>query len=241
MNNNPSTIGFFSSFLFAAACASGGTAERSETGLAANKGTAASESHLARRSCTASNTSIAPSNGLIADFGQAPGGISSKIATFVSPESPTNSAPTYTTSGGKLSIQANTAPGAKPQFLTTTLQFDGCIDASGFTGIEFTISGSFSGCSLVYASVDPEHQYLGPGGHFPPQKSIAAADMTATPRQIKAPFSGSDIQGNPATPVDASKLAFVLWQFIIPVAPDDGSTVPPCTASIAIDDVRLYR
>jgi hypothetical protein len=73
------------------------------------------------------------------------------------------------------------------------------------------------------------------------QHKIAAADLSSTPKTIKLPFTSTDIRGSPATPIDPSKLIFALWQFVVPVAADDGSATPPCTANVTIDDVRFYR
>lgn len=93
----------------------------------------------------------------------------------------------------------------------------------------------------MYASVDPEHQYDRPEGPYPPQLPIPVAELTSQPRTMKAPFRNPGIQGNPATPTDASKLAFVQRLVILPVGSSDGSPVPPCTGTIAIDGVKLYR
>jgi hypothetical protein len=119
--------------------------------------------------------------------------------------------------------------------------FDGCVDAHGFAGVQFSLSGSLSGCSMTYASIDPEHQYYQDGGPYPPQKRISTDEVTSTPRTITAPFLNPEIQGNPATPVDASKLAAIQWAIIVPVAPEDGNAATPCTGKIFIDDVKLYR
>jgi len=144
------------------------------------------------------------------------------------------------TQDGKLTINVKAALGAKPQIFSTSLFFDRCVDASGFAGIEFSISGSLSGCSLTYASVDPEHQFYRAGGPYPPQTRFSQDDVKSQPKKIVAPFRSSDIPGSPPTPADPSKLAFIQWLVIAPVAADDGSA-PPCAGSIIIDVVKLYR
>jgi hypothetical protein len=121
------------------------------------------------------------------------------------------------------------------------MPFDGCVDASKFDGVQFSLGGSLSGCSLVFASVDPEHQYYRVEGPYPPQLPIAADALTSEARTFKAPFRNPGIQGNPTTPVDGSKLAFLQWMVIVPVGSIDGSPVPPCTGTLAIDDVMFYR
>lgn len=249
MTSKSSTIGLFSSVLFAAACASGGATATSEVRPEAPLGNAASEDLIPRRVCTSSNTSVAPSNGLLADFsakqesgnGPTSGGIPGKVISLLPPNSAPASTLTRTANAGKLTINVNAIPGTKPQFLITRLLFDGCIDASGFTGVQFNVSGSLFGCSLTYESVDPEHQYYRAGGPYAPHKRISPADLTSDPRTITASFLNPEHPGNPATPTDPSKLAFIQWLVIVPVAPDDGSPAQPCTGSIVIDDVKLYR
>jgi len=133
--------------------------------------------------------------------------------------------------------------------LGTMIQFDSCIDASLFTGVQFTASGSFSGCSLIYGTGDVEHEDVtksstfaaGPEGSYLPQHKIAADDLSSTPRTIKLPFASPDIRGNPPTPLDPAKLIFALWQFVVPIAADDGSATPPCSASLTISDIKFYR
>lgn len=115
--------------------------------------------------------------------------------------------------------------------------------------MQFTISGSFSGCSLAYATGDVEHEDAtvsstfasGEAGSYAPQNKISAGDLSPTPRTIKQPFVGTDIHGNPRTPIDPTKLIFTLWQFVVPVAADDGSASPSCIANVTIDDIKFYR
>jgi hypothetical protein len=234
------TICFFGAVV--AACASGGAT--SEVRPEERVGDAANESLIPRRTCPSANA--APASGLIADFsaeqqgGGGAGDIPGRLVTSVPPDSVPGASATSSTQGGKLTIEVNAPLGAKPQFFTTSLLFDRCVDATGFSGVEFHISGSLSGCSMTYASVDPEHQYYRVGGPYPPQTRISPEDLTAEPRKIVAPFRNAEIAGNPATPTDPSKLAFIQWLVIAPVAADDGSA-PPCTGRIVIDDVKLVR
>jgi hypothetical protein len=248
MKRKLSTIGLFSSLSFATACASGGAAATSEVRSEARLGEAVNDNVPPRWSCTPSNTAAAPSNGLIADFspknaaGDATsGGIPRAVYTVVPPESVASASMTQTTDAGKLTIDIKAAPRAQPQFLTATVPFDGCIDATGFAGVQFRIGGSLSGCSLTFASIDPEHQFYRAGGPYPPQQRVFAEDLTSAPQTINAPFARPDIQGNPATPVNPGKLAAIQWLVIVPVAPEDGSSATLCTGKIVIDGVKLYR
>jgi len=241
MSSGLSTFGFVSAVLSLAACASGGataaSGARPEEGLAEN-----ADENIARVTCSPANTTAAPSSGLVAGFSanDGEGDIPGKLVSSV----PRNAVPGATMTGGtqdgKLAINVKAALGPKPQIFSASLFFDKCVDASGFAGIEFSVSGSLSGCSMTYASVDPEHQFYRTGGPYPPQTPISPDDVKAAPKKIVAPFRGSEIAGNPSTPTDPSKLAFIQWLVIAPVAADDDSA-PPCVGSVLIDDVKLYR
>jgi hypothetical protein len=75
----------------------------------------------------------------------------------------------------------------------------------------------------------------------PAHDKISAGDLASTPRTVKQPFSGGGTQGSPATPIDPTRLIFTLWQFIVPIAADDGSATPMCTGSVTIDDIKFYH
>lgn len=193
------------------------------------------EELIPRRSCSPANTKAAAADGLLADFSTKQGDVFAAVPRGY----PATTTLRQSMEGGHLAVNVSAVPDSRPLFLTASMLLDGCIDASGFAGVEFSVAGSLSGCSLQFASVDPEHQYLGPDGAYPPQTRIA--EVTSEPRIIKAPFRNADIPGRPATPTDASKLAFVQWMVIVPVGSSDGTPVPPCAGSLVIDDVKLYR
>jgi hypothetical protein len=194
---------------------------------------------------------MAPADGLIADFAAAGSGgieISGGIVTYAARKVGGPSSPTYTTTGGALTVTVNVSPTSKPQFVGALVSFDKCVDASAFSGVQFTISGSFSGCQMQYATGDVAHQDVslgspyatGAAGAYSPQFRIAADALTSTSRTIKAPFASPDIRGNPAPALDPTKLIFTLWQFTVPVAPEDDGGIEMCTGSVTIDDVRFY-
>ena len=252
MNSNFFSIALISTFAFGAGCGSSaingvaGTTEDRASGSSASGG-----SSLSSRPCTPSNTSRAPADGLVADFKDAGGGIEipGGIVTYAAPKVAGLGSASYTTTGGTLNIKVSAAPVSKPQFLGVVVAFDKCIDARAFTGVQFTISGSFTGCTLQYATNDVGHQDMtfdstfaaGPAGSYPPQNRIGADEMTATPRTIKAPFSVSDIQGSPPARLDPSKLISTQWQITVPVAAEGETDNPMCTGSVTIDDVKFYR
>lgn len=258
MKSHSFTIAFINALAFAAGCGSSAISGVAGTTEPMASGGAGGSS--LPRPCMTSNTLKAPADGLIADFtdsggGANPGGIeiSGGILTYAAPKVGGPGSPTYTTAGGALKIKVSMSPTAKPLFLGAVLYFNNCIDASAFTGVQFTISGSLSGCTLQYATSDDEHQDMtmgslfatGPAGSYPPQNRILVDTLTSTPHTIKAPFkapfSGSDIQGRPATPLDSSKLISTVWQFTVPVAPYEGGGIEMCTGSVTIDDIKFYR
>ncbi len=229
-----------STVLLTAACASGGATTAAEMRSSSYPGTMSGPEPVSRWTCTPGTTTAASPDGLISDFSDK-GGVPAKISASV----PADAAPgvifSQATEAGRMVVEVKAAPGPKPQVLTVTQAFNGCLDARGFSGVQFSLSGSLSGCSMTYASIDPTHQYYEAGGPYPPQKRIPADEVTSTPRTVTAPFQTSDIQGNPATPVDPGQLGAIQWVIIVPVAPDDGSAASPCTGKIFIDDVKLYR
>jgi hypothetical protein len=199
------------------------------------------------RPCTASETIVAPANGLIADFTEPDGGINVVGGGILAYPVGSTTAPTYTTSGGSLHITLDRPATSAPQYLGVVLAgHNRCVDATAFTGVQFTISGSFSGCTMHYYANDDAHQDVtsgaprasGPEGSYPPQTAIPANEITAMPRTMKMPFSGQS-GGSPATPVDPARLIIVGgWQFDVDAST---SSVPgSCMADLTIDDVRFY-
>jgi hypothetical protein len=254
MTKHFSTIASFGALALAAGCATsgiGGTAEPTEQAVTRGD----DKPHHPRGLCTASDTLTAPASGLVTNFseaggaggdaGQIPGG----IVTYSVPKLVTPGAFSSTTTGGQLNIKINAPATSRPQLLGTLEQFNSCVDASAFTGVQFTIRGSFSDCSLVYGTGDVQHEDVtlsstfasGPAGSYVPQHKLSASDLSATPRTLKLPFARTDVQGNPPKPIDPTQLIFALWQFIVPIAADDGSATPPCLADVTIDDVQFYR
>jgi hypothetical protein len=199
------------------------------------------------RPCTPATTLPAPAGGLIASFMGPDGGVDLGGGLFVYPSNST-AAPQVGTEGGAFHVTENQAATAAAQYVGGGLYFTSCIDASAFSGVAFSVSGAFSGCSMQFATGDVEHQDptatpgFGTGipGAYPPQTSISAGEVTVAPQVVKAPFGPTSIPGYPATPLDPQKVIFVLWQLTIPPAtPTDGAPAA-CTADLTIDDVKFY-
>jgi hypothetical protein len=208
--------------------------------------------------CTASNTSTAPADGLIADFTNADGGpdagaieIMGGILAYNVGTIGSQGSPNYTTIGGTLNITEDAMATLVAQYAGVLIYFDNCIDASAFTGVQFTIAGSFSGCTLQYLTTDTEHDDVtypspnphasGAAGAYAPYAQLSASQVTPTPTLISMPFNGAGAPsgGNPdGVALDASKLDRIDWQLAIPAASVGGAT---CMASLSIDDVKFYH
>jgi hypothetical protein len=133
-----------------------------------------------------------------------------------------------------------------PQYLGVVVAGrENCIDATAFSGVQFSISGSFSGCAMKYYANDDAHQddttgaahASGPAGSYPPQTVITANQLTSTAQIFRMPFSGQ-LGGSPATPVDPARLIIVGWQFDVDAS--TSSTPGSCIADLTIDDVKFY-
>jgi hypothetical protein len=240
-----------------AAGGGGGSGAGGSTG-AAGTGGAAGGLGVA---CTAATTMVAPSNGLIADFSDPDGGL--EIDGGLSPSSDVEiggglfaypggsaSAPTYSLTNGALDLTVNIPATSAAQYVGLFLGFNDCIDATAFTGVSFTIGGSFAGCTMQYATGDVEHSdstvntYLGtgPAGSYDPQTSLTSSEITAAPQTLMMSFTSSTISGSPPTPLDKTRLISLIWQFTIPAAASPTADAAPaaCVGEITIDNVSFY-
>lgn len=196
--------------------------------------------------CTPSSTRLAPADGLIADFMGESGGIeiTGEMVTFSAPTINGPGSPTYAIDGGTLHIGENAPVTSGARYLGVILSFDGCVDASAFSGVQFSISASpLDGCTMAYATGDVAHQSktsglpyaTGSTTAYPPAAPVAPEQ---TPATWMMPFVGGPTGGSPATPVDTTKLTFVMWEFVVAAGTVGGST--SCAADVSIDDMKFY-
>jgi hypothetical protein len=194
--------------------------------------------------CGPSNTTAAPADGLIAAFSVPGGGVQAAVAV-----GPAESKPMFTTDG-ELHITVNAPVISTSQVLLVDLPFPGCVDASAFTGLQFSISGSLSGCTFGEATQDSAHatydgsRPTGPGaygtgapGSIPNSTALTADQITPMPQTITMPFALQS-NGVPATPTDKSQLIWIDWVFIVDPYVAGGPTA--CTADLTISDVKFY-
>jgi hypothetical protein len=187
---------------------------------------------------------IAPQDPLIADFDADVLPIGGTF-TYPSPGGPVAAI----TDGGALRVTATTIGTPTAQYWGAGIYFNGdptgtsCIDGSFHNGVRFDIAGTVSGvgCSAQYATTDSAHSNnavdpkgTGDSTVYAPQ---AALVVTPTPTTVMMPFSGdgAPIGGNPAIPIDPTRLTSLQWQFTTAAGTENS-----CVVDVIIDNVRFF-
>lgn len=187
--------------------------------------------------CTAVDTSPAPSAGLIADF-NSDGDAGIEIMGTIRNAGLGSATSVTTTTGGHLHIVENAVAPSADQDAATYLAFDRCIDATGFAGVQFSISGTAAPCTLLYSTLDSEHT-LGAGG--PPDATNLTVSLAPTQfgPMVRIPFvgPGAPTNGIPNAPLDRAKVLGIAWVLLI----RQSLNTPGCTADLTIDNVAFYR
>ncbi|MEP6652224.1 MAG: hypothetical protein ABJA82_02635 [Myxococcales bacterium] len=194
--------------------------------------------------CVASNTEVAPLDGVIATFMSPGDGTDIPGQVFASRTTP---APGIAVDGA-LHVTVSASATTEQQVLLVVDHFKNCIDASGFAGVQFSIRGSLSGCTLGYFTQDSAHLFdtgdpvrdshgSGPSGVHPPFNAFSPGQITTAPQTLMVPFTVLT-KGVPETPIEPSKITGLGWVFFVP--PLSGSGAPSCVADLSIDDVRFY-
>jgi hypothetical protein len=142
--------------------------------------------------------------------------------------------------GQALQVVANPGTPTDPSnaFLGFGLGFGMCVDASAYTGIQFTITGDIGDCSLAFSpqfsednsvTDDPMFGSCTAASCFPPASGPIGTGTTVVEF---ANVAG----GAPVTTVDPRALTGVQWQM---VAPTDG--VSSCSANFAVTDIAFVN
>ena len=245
-SSNSTTTGSGGSAGTSAGGGSAGT-RTSAGGGTAGTGTAGASSQDAGNACTG-KTDVAPTDGVIdkftavGDAGATPSGIPGGYTTYSDPTP--GAAPTVTYVNGAAHVVENAAATASPQYVGFVLYFTDCVNASAFTGIEFTISGTMTGCTLQlsanYSENDNKASDPAKGScSMPPAADCysnqkAVTGITTTPTTVQVPWSGF-AGGVPAGPTDSTQLTGVQWQLTIPAG------TGTCAAELSITDVKFYQ
>jgi hypothetical protein len=182
----------------------------------------------------------APTNGLIADF-MGDGGI--ETAGRIDPY-PSTGGPTVTTTGGSLHLTLTQAPVASPpnQYSNgVSLSFTSCIDASAFTGTQFSITGTISGCSIAYANVDSAHQQMSNNalGTAATGDYAQTTTVTVPSTNLMVPFPTTGAGAMPAQALNKMQLIQLNWGIVIP-PPTDGGAAANCMVDVMISNVKFY-
>lgn len=187
--------------------------------------------------CTLSNTTRAADNGFITDFLGEEG-----FWEFA----PSGNTVMYAASDGALHLSTNEAAGPDRGYAGVVLAFSECIDASAFSGVQFTISGSVSGCNMQYATEFTEDDSSQPLGSCSQATSCYSPEHAVTPMSIattvRFPWESATFYapGKPVpSPNDPMKLIGTVWQFTIPTVSDGGSDT--CIADVTITNLTFYH
>ena len=136
-------------------------------------------------------------------------------------------APAYTTIGGGFKlVETYKNTGASTANVGLAFTFSTCVDASAFTGVSFSISGTLSGCSLLFQVDDTERSGGGNGG-----PSLSVDSVPTTGQSISLPWSM--IGGQPNGVTDAARIAILIWGFSIPPGAN-------CVSAVDITDLTFY-
>jgi hypothetical protein len=149
-----------------------------------------------------------------------------------------SAAPIVASDGSLQGLQVVAAPGVSSDpfnaWAGAGLPFPGCVDASAYTGVRFTITGDLGTCALMFGVTPTEQQADEFGG--------ACTDPVCTPPFFTPVTTGtntilfSQLGGNvPAGPVDASRLQNIQWTLNVPT---DGVSAP-CNAAFSITDISF--
>jgi hypothetical protein len=204
--------------------------------------------------CTAMNTDLAPTSGIIADFMSGDGGlaVAGGLTTYGGV-----AAPTYLVNSGSVDIMeaAGTSPNG-PQYAGFVLFFNNCVNACAFKGVSFSIKGTISaGCTMQFSSnftqdvcndgttnTDPKGSYKYDAGTSCPAYSpqLNLKTITATAQTIQVAFDDAMLIGGvPETTVDNGHITGVQWQFTIPPVGDGGPQA--CIANINLSNIKFYQ
>jgi hypothetical protein len=131
-----------------------------------------------------------------------------------------------------------TAPApTSPEYVGFGLYFNSCVDASMYTGVQFTIAGTVTGCMVQFsanysedaATTDPKGTCTG-SSCYSSQYTVASIPATASPVMV---LFSQQTEGMPAAAVDKGKLVGVQWQFTVPMG-------MACMADVTISNVSFF-
>jgi hypothetical protein len=145
--------------------------------------------------------------------------------------------PVYATNGTWQALAIVASPGTTTDPANNWLGVGvsvGCLDASAYTGVRFTITGDLGTCALSFVAVPADKNAVGYGGACTAASCWSPASGPFGVGTTTVPFVELN-GGSPPGPVDPSRLLDLQWQMNVPT---DGVTMP-CIANFTISDISL--
>jgi hypothetical protein len=148
-------------------------------------------------------------------------------------------------SSGALVLTFNTGM-ATTQFpyAAVGLPFTACASATpAFTGVKFNISGTLTGCTIQFSTIDKEHNTVANGGTCTAASCYASAlifTLPATATDVTINFAAQTGGGtNPgAAVVDPTEITGIQWQ-VNPAGAMNGDAGATCSGTVTIDNITF--
>jgi hypothetical protein len=190
-------------------------------------------------------TTVAAGAGAISSFMD--GGASVGIGTPYAGAQSGLTSPTFDSSSGALVLTFNTGvPTMQYPYAYVGIPFNACVNASAFTGVKFTASGSLSaGCTIQFSTLDKGHNTVANMG------TCSAASCYPSSKIFTLPATAGDVTVNfldqtggganaGAPVVDPTEITGIQWQInpVGPAAADAGGGMS-CTGTVTIDNVTF--
>jgi len=141
--------------------------------------------------------------------------------------------------GQGLAVAENTGIPTDPSdaFSGFGLGFDMCVDASAYTGIQFTISGDPGNCSLTFAAQFSEDNSVTDDPMFGSCTSSPCIPPSSLPIAVgTTTVHFSDVTGGTPDPtVDPRALTGIQWN----LSPNDGASA--CVGNFVVTDIRFVN
>jgi hypothetical protein len=124
-----------------------------------------------------------------------------------------------------------------------------CVDATGYTGVRFTLEGTPGTCQLMFQVLISQDFRIGENGPgactlgelcYPPFSEPLVVDggVGAEPSRFDVRFAALTRPGNPVARIDAQTIKSIVnvgWKLFAPLVG------PPCQASMLLDEVAFFR
>jgi hypothetical protein len=124
------------------------------------------------------------------------------------------------------------------------MSFDQCVNTSVYTGVQFTLGGTTSGCALKFELQTFDQQAIANGGGCDPNTmgcyGFPNVTLTTTTGQVVVKFADLAGSGQPATAAAiAQQILGLQWQFESPPPAGDAGQPNCMNIAFTIDDVSF--